>query len=417
VARASDSRWLLEICASRLAFTVIFTAYAAAVPLLIPAWGMTAAQAGLVQSAWHAGYLVSLFAIGFLSDRYGAKRIFLATSIGAAASALAFGLLAHDFVSGVLLYGLAGLCSGGSYTPGLTLIAERFPTSRGRAMGFFLAAASLGYGLALVLTGLLTPVIGWRGAFIVNGCAPLLGLVIALVALRDTPNVVHPAPPRAERAHPIREVVGNRPAMLAIWAYTFHSWELLGLKAWLPAFLTASAMVAGAGALQAASLGALLTAVSYLASAAGGVAGGALSDRLGRTSTMLIMTCASIACAFAFGWLLTWPVAVLVALSCLFIFTSIGDSSVYSSAVVELVPARLIGAAYSVRSVLGFGAGVFAPWVLGLVLDAARVNFQSETIAWGLAWSTLGIGALLGPLAILRLRAMPESAAMAGGRR
>jgi MFS family permease len=205
--------------------------------------------------------------------------------------------------------------------------------------------------------------------------------------------------------------------MLAIWAYTFHSWELLGLKAWLPAFLTASAMAAGAGAVQAASLGALLTALTFVASAAGGVAGGALSDRFGRTSTMLIMTCTSIACAFVFGWLLTWPVAALVALACLFIFASIGDSSVYSSAVVELVPPRLIGAAYSVRSVLGFGAGVFAPWVLGLVLDAARVNFQSETIAWGLAWSTLGIGALLGPLAIVRLRAMPESAAMAGGRR
>jgi hypothetical protein len=130
-----------------------------------------------------------------------------------------------------------------------------------------------------------------------------------------------------------------------------------------------------------------------------------------------MMSCTSIACSFAFGWLLGWPAAVLLALACLFIFTSIGDSSVYSTAVVELVPPRLIGAAYSVRSVLGFGAGVFAPWVLGLALDATRVNLQSETVAWGLAWSILGVGALLGPLAILRLRAMPESAGMAGGRR
>lgn len=413
----SDAAWLAEICIARCGFGLMFMAYAAALPLLLDDWNMSAGQAGLVQSAWHFGYMISLFTVGFLADRYGAKRVYLVSSFAAAISSFAFAFYADSFLSGFILYGIAGLCSGGSYTPGLTLIAERFADQRGRAMGFYLAAASVGYALSLVLVGALTPLTGWRGALIATACGPLIGIVFSWLALHRTPNRVHPRPPREVRANPVREVVANRPAMLAIWAYAFHSWELLGLKAWLPAFLTAAALATGAGTLQAVSLGALLTALTYVASALGSLAGGALSDRKGRTWTMLVMTLASTACAFSFGWMLGLPLGILTGVACLFIFASIGDSAVYSTAVTELVPARLIGGAYSVRSVLGFGAGALAPWVFGLVLDLTRAASLTEPQVWGIAWSALGLGALFGPVVILALRAHPASTAMAGGRR
>lgn len=70
------------------------------------------------------------------------------------------------------------------------------------------------------------------------------------------------------------------------------------------------------------------------------------------------------------------------------------------------------------RGVLGaLGAGAFSPWVFGLVLDATRAAHASPAWSWGLAWSAIGVGALLGPLAALRLRRMPESVQMAGGKR
>src|SRR5688572_7660507 len=188
----SDTAWLTELCLSRVGFVFIFTTYSAALPLLKNDWSMSASEAGLVQSAWHVGYLVSLFVVGFLTDRYGAKNTLLAGSVLATTSALAFAFYADSFRSGVLLYGLTGLCSGASYTPALTLVAERFaPHKRGRAMGWLLAASSLGYGLSLVLSGLLMPHVGWRGAFIVTACGPLVGTLIALWTLRATPNVVH----------------------------------------------------------------------------------------------------------------------------------------------------------------------------------------------------------------------------------
>jgi MFS family permease len=61
--------------------------------------------------------------------------------------------------------------------------------------------------------------------------------------------------------------------------------------------------------------------------------------------------------------------------------------------------------AYAVRSVVGFGAGVVSPVVFGWALDlAGGARTSTDPFAWGIAWSTLGLGALLGPIATTRLR-------------
>ena len=160
----SDTGWLFELCLARVGFAMMFTAYSGVLPLLRTDWSMSAGEAGLVQSAWHVGYLVSLFTVGFLSDRFGARRTFLSGNLLAAAAAMLFALFTDGFLSALLLHGLLGLCSGSSYTPALTLISERFGSQvRGRAMGFYLAAASLGYAVALILGGALVAEIGWRG--------------------------------------------------------------------------------------------------------------------------------------------------------------------------------------------------------------------------------------------------------------
>jgi MFS family permease len=416
---SSGAAWLYGLCLARVGFAMMFTAYSGVLTLLKADWGMSAGEAGLIQSAWHLGYLVSLFAAGFLSDRYGAKRTYLAGNALAAASAMLFALFTDGFASALLLHGLLGLCSGSSYTPGLTLIAERFsPHARGRAMGFYLAAASLGYALALLLGGTLVESLGWRGVFIATACGPLGAAGLAFYTLRGTPNLVHPAPAVQGSGSAVMEVLRNRPAMLLNWAYTFHSWELLGMWAWLPAFLAISAAAGGDVTAQAVGLGALLSAITYISSMAGSIAGGSFSDRWGRTAVILAMSCASIVCSLSFGWMLASPLWLLLIVAIVYNVTGIGDSSVYSTAITEVVPPRYIGAAYSIRSVMGFGAGAVSPWTFGLVLDWARgTPPHSETWAWGLAWTSLGIGALLGPWMSWRLRGMPEAARMAGGKR
>jgi MFS family permease len=415
----SDAAWLTEMCLSRIGFTFIFTTYSAALPLLRTDWSMSASESGLVQSAWHVGYLISLVAVGFIADRYGAKKIFLAGGILASLSALLFAFFADSFISGLLLYGLTGLCSGASYTPGLTLISERFVShQRGRAMGWFLAASSLGYGASLVLSGLLIPSVGWRGAFVATTCGPFAAMFISFRTLRWTPNVVHPRSAKYGNRFALLTVWRNRPAMLLIWAYVFHAWELLGLWAWLPAYLAVSIARGGSTPIEAAGIGALFTALTYITSMSGSIYGGALSDKWGRTRVTFWGACLSLACSFTFGWMMALPLWLLVAVAALYNITAIADSSVYSTALTELVPPEYLGAAYALRSLLGFGAGVISPWVFGLLIDwASGGPLYSETMAWGFAWTSLGVGAILGPLMTLTLRSMPEANKMAGGKR
>ncbi len=414
----SDGRWIASLCLARVGFALVFVAYSASLGLLKQDWGLSSAQAGLIQSAFHVGYLVSLFTIGFLADRYGAKRTFLATSIAACASGLAFSLFADGFASALLLHGLAGLCSGGSYTPGMTLIAERFPAvRRGRVMGYFLAAASLGYAVSLWLSSVLVVTAGWRTALVACALGPVAASLLSAWALRSTRNVVHPA----GYSNPLRalaEVWRNKPAMLAVWAYVFHSWELLGMWAWLPTYLGVVLAYGGEGGTGMAGLGIAFAALTYLISMAGSIGGGVLSDRWGRTAVILLMSLASLACSFTFGWLIAAPAWIVVAVAIAYNLTAIGDSSIYSTALTELVPGHCLGAAWALRSVLGFGFGAVSPWVFGLVLDFGQgAGGVRADAAWGWAWTALGLGAMLGPIATLRLRALRASRQMAGGKR
>jgi len=399
------------MCASRACFSLIFTAYAAVIPLVQPEWGMSSGQTGLVQSAWHVGYLISLFGAGLLVDRIGARDTYLASGLAACASALLFALFANDFASALVFHFVAGLCSGGSYTPGLALIALRYGTAtRGWAMGSFLAAASLGYAICLLGSGLMVPAWGWRAALLFSAAATVAGAVLGWAALRGTPNLAAgPIRPQSWMAA-TRTLWRNEPAKLVVGAYTLHAWELLGLWAWLPAFLVVAAQAQGdAGSSGMLMAGITLAGLSHLVSVAASLAGGALSDRIGRTRVILIMSCTSIACSFAFGWLVGFAMWIVVLIAVVYSFTAIGDSAVFSTVLTEVVPREYIGVALSIRSVLGFGLGALSPWVFGLTLDlTAQGPDTAGAYSWGIAWCTLGAGALLGPLMTLKLRRLTE---------
>jgi MFS family permease len=407
----SDARWLLLMCASRGCFSLMFTAYAAVIPLVQAEWGMSSGETGLVQSAWHVGYLLSLFGAGLLVDRVGARDTYLWSGLVACVSALLFALLAGGFRSALFLHFVAGLFAGGSYSPGLALIALRYgAATRGWAMGCFLAAASLGYAVCLLGSGLIVPAWGWRAALLFSAVATVAGAVLGWAALRGMPNAApEPHAPPSWIAT-TRALWRNEPAKLSIGAYTLHAWELLGLWAWLPAFLVVAAQAqGGAGGSGMLMAGITLAGLTHLISVAASLAGGALSDRIGRGRVILIMSCTSIACSFAFGWMVGLAMWLVVLVAIVYAFSAIGDSAVFSTVLTEVVPREQIGVAFSIRSVLGFGFGALSPWVFGLTLDwTAPSPGAPGAWSWGIAWCTLGAGALLGPLMTLRLKRLTE---------
>jgi MFS family permease len=410
---APQRGWLALLCTSRLLQAMIVTAYSGVLPFMMADRHMTAAQAGSIQSAWHVGYMSSLFAVGLLADRYGPHRIFFAGSAISAMAALAFAIFARGHLSAMLRYGLAGLCAGASYTPGLQLLARNAePAVRGRAMGLFIGSSSMGYALSLAVVAAFSHLQHWRlGLLVAAGCT-VAGALLTLQALRRMrpPSAPVPGAFREGTWHALAATVRDKPAMAGNWAYAFHCWELMALWAWLPAYLVASSGTATSW--QGAGIA--LAALAHLVSVFGSVAGGAASDRLGRARVMMIATVASLCMSFAFGWMWSWPLWLLAAAAAIYNLLAIADSSVYSTALADVVAPHRLGVAYSVRSVMGFGAGALSPWVFGLALDWGQTRFGlGSTHGWVAAWSSVGLGALLGPLMIARFSRLHRAHAAA----
>jgi MFS family permease len=266
------------------------------------------------------------------------------------------------------------------------------------------AGSSAGYALCLGVAGLALKFTGWRGALAIVACLPVFSWLLGFYVLRGTQNLVHPRPSGESLLASLPLVLKNKKGMLSIWSYTFHNWELLGLWAWLPAFLTAALVFHGNDVQGSSSIALMLAGLTYLANVLGSITGGTMADRWGRTRTILLWSCVSLALSFSIGWLIALPVALLVALACLYNFAGIADSSTHSTVLAESVRPHYLGVAYAVRSVVGFGAGVVSPVAFGWALDLFGGKTSAEPLGWGIAWMTLGLGGLLGPVATWKLK-------------
>jgi len=326
---------------------------------------------------------------------------------------MAFALLANGPFSAALLYGLTALMIGGNYTPGLILIADRFPAAtRGRATGFFLAATSVGYAVSLFVTGAVLARWGWRAALTTASLGPVIAAGVAAWTVWDTPTRIHP---RATGQGFGSEVLKNPGALLLTAAYTFHSWELLGMWAWTPAFLSASLMREGVDLGRATFRGARITALFHVTGFVASTTAGWLSDRLGRTTVIIGMLVVSTVCSLVFGWLVAAPFWILLVVGLVYGFSAVGDSPVLSVALTEVVAPHVLGSALALRSLLGFGAGAIAQSAFGLVLDAT--NTGRPYTHWGWAYVLLGAGGAAGLVSAVWLRLRPESARLARGLR
>ena len=396
--------WLTGICFGRALSQTVTMVYAAALPVLQREWEMSAAKAGAISSGYQISYAISLLVISSLADRIGARFLFIISMLSGAVFTTAFAFFARGYVSALVLYSLVALAIGGSYTTGLMLLSEHYPPHRrGLATGFYIASSSLAYVLSLSLSGLTIPAGGYKLSFFVTCLATLLGGILSWITLAKTRETVVA---RQRQQSFRKEVLSNKPAMLYMGAYTFHCWELLGMWAWAPAFMTACLMAQGAEGLNAAGMGAYITAGFHLSGLVASFSMGSLSDRLGRARVILVLAGLSTLCSFVFGWTIGLPFAVIVAVGVVYNFTSLGDSPVLSAGLTEVVTPSYLGAAFGLRSLLGFGAGAISPVVFGALLDWTNPQGagQSYYANWGWAFVSLGVPGFAAIWAAAKLR-------------
>jgi MFS family permease len=383
--------WLLGICLSRVFSGLVFMTYSAALPVLQREWDMSATAGGSVASGFQLAYAFSLVLCSSLADRLGPRPIYLTSMSLTACLSLAFAWLARDYISGFILYTLVGFSQGGVYTTGLMILTHQYPVQRrGMAMGLFIASTSLGYSLSLIISGAALPWGGYKLSFLLTCLGPLLGAVLSWMTLRHTRIPVNQ---RQKTQHFRKEVLGNRPAMLLIGGYTFHNWELQGMWAWTPAFLASCLVLSGIGGLDAAGYGSYASALFHAIGLLASFSMGMISDRLGRARVIFLMSALSAVCSFVFGWMITWPLLLVMAVGLVYAFSALGDSPVLSAALSEVVEPSYLGTAYGLRSLLGFGAASLAPLVFGMILDWSGPGAGvGSALGWGWAFGALGLG-------------------------
>src|SRR6202790_1871405 len=92
---------------------------------LMPLWGLSAAQAGLMASAYAFGYMIAVPFLATLTDRIDARYVLMAGSALSGLATILFGLIAKDLWSATLIWGIAGVGFAGAYMPGLKALVDR----------------------------------------------------------------------------------------------------------------------------------------------------------------------------------------------------------------------------------------------------------------------------------------------------
>ncbi len=370
---------------------------------LIPQWGLSGAEAGLMASAFTFGYMLSVPVLTALTDRLDARLVLAAGSALCGAATIAFGLFAEGLRSAIALWGLAGIGFGGAYMPGLKALTDRLPPGESsRAVTFYTSSFSFGVGLSFLVSQLVADHLGWRAAFYVTGAGPVLMLLVCL-ALAP----FRPPPVKRGGLLDFRPVLRNRPALGYILGYGAHCFELYGVRTWIVAFWTFVVAQNGGDAVVSPMLVSVL--VTLLAAPAS-ILGNEMAIRLGRRRAIASVMAASalVACAVAASTavapLLLLPLVLVHAL------TVNGDSGALTSGMTARAEPAYRGATMALHSTVGFGLSALGAWGTGVALDA--FGGPASAAGWRAAFLLFAAGVLCGPLALWWAgRKSPASAA------
>jgi len=394
-ARADHSplRIVALLCLAEVLSMTGFSTYPALLAPLREAWGMSGAEAGFIGGAFFIGYTAAVPLLSALTDRIDARRVYFFSTLLTLAGTLGFGIFASGVTSGALFQALAGAGLAGTYMPGLKALTDRVGGQlQSRFIAFYTATFGIGASVSLLLTGVLDPLLHWRGVFILSSIGPLAAGLLALYAL---------APLAPERnTQPLRRLLDPRPvlrdrAMLGyILGYVAHSWELFGLRAWMVAFiafaysLSPHANIPGGAAAAAAAINLFGIPASIF--------GNEIAARVGRHRYIIAVMACSGLLAWAAGF--SAPVAwwLTLFLLALHFIAVMGDSAALTAGLVAATPPGKRGAALAVYSFLGFGGGFLGPLVFGMTLDG--MGGKNDPAAWGFAFGSLGLACACGAL-------------------
>ena len=163
--------------------------FGATLPVMLrdPSWPMTTAQAGAIGSYALVGMLVGALAVGALTDRFGRRKVVLATTAWFSVSAGLCAVAPNPEVFGLLRL-LCGIGLGGMLPTAIALTSEYAPAARRQ---LYNSVVHVGYSTGGVVATLIAlpvlPALGWEVMYLIGALPAVVLLPLAWAYLPESP--------------------------------------------------------------------------------------------------------------------------------------------------------------------------------------------------------------------------------------
>lgn len=362
----------------------------------------TAAQLGIIGSAFYFVYAFGKFANGFIADYCNVRRFMATGLLISTVVNLLMGVLGlvHGwmgfptmllFVVFAVIWGVNGYCQSMGAPPGVISLSRWFPLDRrGTYYSILSATPYLGKALSVFALGLIVGWIGWEYGFIFSAVAGVIGSAMILLIVSDTPEskglpsvqkLTGETPQKTDSMstkelhkgvvrHPGIWIIAVSSAFVYITQHAVSEWGVL--------FLQKGKGFSLAGATQ-------IIAFSEAFGIAGTVLAGWLSDKVFRGNRFVPVLISGLLCLLSLG---------------AFLFTAGGYSlniiyvSVFSLAIgvvyctvaglmaLDIVPRKATGAALGVVGLASYAAAGVQNIVSGVMIGENDFNFAPVSVFW-----------------------------------
>ncbi|OBZ95757.1 MFS transporter [Pararhizobium polonicum] len=178
---------LAAVCLSALMFGLEISSVPAILPTLEEVLHADFRQLQWIMNAYTIAVTMVLMATGTLADRFGRKRVFIASIAAFGAASLACGVTESVMV----LIGarfLQGLSGGAMLVCQIAILSHQFRTARerGMAFGWWGIISGVGLGFGPIIGGAIVALWSWEWVFLVHVVLSIMTLLLAIGGVQES---------------------------------------------------------------------------------------------------------------------------------------------------------------------------------------------------------------------------------------
>ena len=298
--------------------------------------------------------------------------------------------MVRNFVQLLLARIGVGIGEAGGSPPAHAMISDYFPPEkRSTALSIYSAGIYFGILIGFLMGGYLNQQLGWRTAFFVVGLPGIAFSLLFYFTVKEprkgaTDVDAAAVIPQHSLGDVLKRLYANKTFVFLAMAAALNVFCIYGLTNWAPSFL------ARLHGMQSNQTGKLLGPILGIGGAIGSFAGGALTDRLGKTdkrwylkipayAIIIAIPCLAAALFFHPTFLAVLGIGLCASLQSMYLGPSLAVAH-------GLVPAsmRALTSAvfFLVINIIGLG---FGPLVIGIISDALMPALGNESLRWAMS--------------------------------